>query len=124
MKKILIADDSMTARMILKRCMEMIGFKGSAWLEAKDGAEALGIASREKPDLLLIDLNMPRMGGEELLAALKQDPALKAIPVVVVSSVAGDDKKGRLASLGAHGSATKPISPAGLKEALGLLAAA
>lgn len=122
MTKILVADDSMTARMILKRCLEMIGFKTAVFLEAQDGQEALEMAEREAPDLIVADLNMPRMDGESLLRALKAGPATQAIPVVIASSAVNAVKNERLKALGSHGIVAKPVSPATLRQALGALA--
>lgn len=122
MKKILVADDSMTARMIIKRCLEMIGFKEVRFLEAKDGMEALALAETEAPDLIVADLNMPRMDGETLLKSLKEGARTKVVPVVIASSAVNAIKNERLRALGAHGIVAKPVSPATLREALGALA--
>lgn len=122
MKKILIADDSLTARMILRRCLEMMGLKEARFLEAKDGQEALELAGRESPDLVLADLNMPRLDGGGLLKALKEAPATAAIPVVIASSAVNPVRNETLKSLGAHGIVAKPVSPAALRQALGALA--
>lgn len=121
MKKILIADDSMTARMIVKRCLEMLGYKEAHYLEAKDGEEALTMAAKEIPDLVMADLNMPRMDGESLLKSLKADPNTKSIPVVIASSAVNAVKNERLMTLGAFGIVAKPVSPASLRQALGAL---
>jgi two-component system, chemotaxis family, chemotaxis protein CheY len=120
--KILIADDSMTARMIVKRCLEMVGFKDAQFVEAKDGEEAFSLASKDVPDLVMADLNMPRMDGETLLKALKAAVVTKSIPVVIASSAVNAVKNERLMSLGAFGIIAKPVSPASLRIALGALA--
>jgi two-component system chemotaxis response regulator CheY len=119
MPKILIADDSRTARMIVRRCLEMAGFQGSAFLEADDGQAALEMAGRESPDLIVADLNMPRLDGEALLRFLKEAPATKPIPVVIASSAVNAVRSQRLTELGAHGIVQKPVSPAALSQALG-----
>lgn len=122
MNKILVADDSATARMILKRCLEMAGFKGADFLEAKDGQEALEMAEAHLPGFIVADLNMPRMDGESLLTALKASDATKGIPVVIASSAVNPVKNERLQALGALGIVAKPVSPATLRQALGPLA--
>lgn len=122
MNKILVADDSMTARMILRRCLEMVGWKNAVFLEAKDGQEALELALREAPDLIVADLNMPRMDGEKLLTALKADARTNAVPVLIASSAVNPQKNERLTAIGAHGIVAKPVSPAALRQALGALA--
>ncbi len=121
MKKILIADDSMTARMIVKRCLEMMGIKESQFFEAKDGEEALTMANQELPDLVIVDLNMPRMDGESLLKVLKTNSYTQAIPVIIASSAVNTIKNERLIALGAYGIVAKPVSPASLRQALGAL---
>jgi two-component system chemotaxis response regulator CheY len=124
MKKILIADDSMTARMILRRCLEMIGLKEARFIEAKDGREALEMSGSQSPDFILADLNMPNLDGEGLLKALKEAPATRGIPVVIASSALNPVRNERLSALGAHAVVAKPVSPATLRQALGPLAEA
>lgn len=119
MPKILIADDSRTARMIVRRCLEMAGFQGSAFLEADDGEAALALAASEAPDLIVADLNMPKLDGENLLKSLKEAPATRPIPVVIASSAVNAVRSQRLTELGALGIVQKPISPAALSHALG-----
>lgn len=121
MKKILVADDSATARMILIRCLEMVGFKQAQFLEAKDGQEALEIAAKEMPALIVADLNMPRMDGESLVKNLKAVTETRAIPVVIASSAVNPVKNERLQALGVLGILAKPVSPAALKQALGAM---
>lgn len=81
-----------------------------------DGASALAYLRKEppydeaaRPDLVLLDLHLPRMGGLELLAAMKADPALASIPVVVVTSSRSDADARRALELGAAGFVTKPF---------------
>lgn len=119
MPKILIADDSRTARMIVRRCLEMAGFQGAAFLEADDGEAALALAGREAPDLIVADLNMPKLDGEALLKSLKEAHATRPIPVVIASSAVNAVRSRRLSELGAHGIVQKPVSPASLAHALG-----
>jgi two-component system, chemotaxis family, chemotaxis protein CheY len=122
MNTILVADDSTTARMIVRRCLEMIGFKEARFVEAKDGEEALAMAGKEAPDLIVADLNMPRMDGESLLKALKAGVGTMAVPVIIASSAVNAVKNERLIALGAHAITAKPVSPASLRQALGALA--
>jgi two-component system chemotaxis response regulator CheY len=112
----------MTARMILRRCLEMIGFKEARFMEAKDGQEALEMATADPPDFVLADLNMPRMDGESLLKALKEGGVTGKVPVVIASSAVNAVRNERLTALGAHGILAKPVSPASLRQALGPLA--
>lgn len=83
---------------------------------AKDGVEALAYLRREapyenapRPDIILLDLNLPRMDGRELLAIIKEDAALKRIPVVILTT--SDDEKDVLATYNLHANCyiTKPV---------------
>jgi two-component system, chemotaxis family, chemotaxis protein CheY len=119
MQTVLIADDSMTSRLILRRCLEMIGFQGTKFLEAKDGKEAYESAEKDLPSLILADLNMPQWDGEQLIAKLKGNSKLASTPVVVVTSASNPIRKERLLGLGAYGVIAKPVSPATVREGLG-----
>src|SRR5262249_42748138 len=85
---VMIIDDSPTVRRILTNLIKSAGWVPQA---AKDGQEALEILHRSPPpDLLLVDVEMPRMDGYELLATLKGSEAYRGIPVVMVTSRAGE----------------------------------
>ena len=94
-----------------------------------DGREALEFLHRQgerfaampRPDLILLDLNMPRMDGRECLAALKQDPDLRDIPVVVLTTSEVDRDIAACYSLGAAGYITKPVEVHKFMEAIGQL---
>ena len=118
---IIITDDSKTARMITKRCLEIAGFQNSSFLEAKNGEEALQMAKDNPVDLMVIDLNMPKMDGGSLLKRLKSSPRLNHIPVLVISSLVSEAKEAELKELGAFAALSKPISPAGLSKILNSL---
>lgn len=119
MLTVLIADDSMTSRLILRRCLEMIGFQGTRFVEAKDGKEAYESAERDSPSLILADLNMPNLDGEQLITKLKGNSKLAATPVVVVTSASTPVRRERLMSIGAYGVISKPVSPATVRDGLG-----
>ena len=118
MKKVLVADDSAMSRMIVLRCLEMAGLKPEEAIQAGNGKEALELALALGPDLIIADLNMPVMGGEDLLAAVKAEPRLKDTPVLIVSSALNPDRAARLLSMGAMGTLLKPVSPPGIRRAL------
>ncbi len=117
-EKIIIADDSATARMIIKRCLEIAGFFEVQVREANDGQEALSLAKENPADLLITDLNMPNMDGRTLLKHVKASPRLNAIPVLVISSASNDAMEKELVDLGALGVVNKPITPTSVSEAL------
>lgn len=80
-------------------------------------------ASSPKPDLILLDLNMPRVDGREVLDEIKRDPALRAIPVVVLTTSKAEEDLERTYASGASGFVTKPASFRGLREAISKIGA-
>ena len=115
---VIIADDSSTARMIIKRCLEIAGCLNVKFFEANDGEQALEIAKQNQIALLLTDLNMPNMDGISLLKRVKSSPTLTDIPVIVISSASHPAKDSELTRLGALAVLSKPISPASLSMVL------
>lgn len=90
---------------------------------AADGMEALAhlqrkppFAHAERPDLILLDLNLPKMGGREVLAAIKHDPALKTIPVVILTSSDAEQDIVKSYQLGANCYVTKPVGLDGFQS--------
>ena len=118
MKRIIIADDSTTARMFIKRCLQIIGLGDAEIIEAEHGKEALTAAKAQPVDLLLTDLNMPVMDGETLVKWVKASPKLCDLPVVVITSAGNPAKEAQLLELGAHRVLNKPVSPPVMMEAL------
>lgn len=118
MKRIVIADDSATARMFIKRCLDIIGLGDAEVIEAEHGKEALAAAKAEPTDLLLTDLNMPVMDGETLLKWVKASPKLMDMPVVIITSAGNPAKEKELLELGALRVINKPVAPPMLMDAL------
>ncbi len=118
MKRIVIADDSATARMFIKRCLEIIGCGGAELVEAANGKEALARVKEAPTDLVITDLNMPVMDGETLLKWINANPKLNQIPVLVVSSAGTPAKEAELMGLGALAILSKPVNPPALLEKL------
>lgn len=83
-KRILLAEDDRFLRKAAEATLKQHGFDV---LTATDGEEALRLARAERPDLILLDLIMPKLQGFEALRALKADPATRAIPVIVLSNL-------------------------------------
>lgn len=111
-------DDSPAMRAFVRRVIEVSGFELSSCFEAGHGGEALAILRREWVDLVLTDVNMPGMDGEEFLRRLEADELLRALPVVVVSTDATAQRMQKMLSLGARGYVTKPFSPESLRAEL------
>ncbi|MGB9236856.1 MAG: response regulator [Terriglobales bacterium] len=84
MTNLLVVDDSRFIRNAIKRILAEAGF---GVVDVGDGEEALQLAHESKPDLIILDMLLPKMGGELLLRSLKHDPTTANIPVVVVSSL-------------------------------------
>lgn len=118
MSYVLIVDDSALARMIVRRSLAAAGFADSAMKEAPDGAAALAVVKQRAPQLIVADVNMPNMTGEELLAHLAVSRELRVIPVIMCSSAVNDAMMARLSRLGARAVLKKPFSPAELHGAL------
>jgi two-component system, chemotaxis family, chemotaxis protein CheY len=115
---ILIADDSSTLRKIIIRCIQQTQLSVEKLVEAGDGEEALALLRANKIDLLLSDINMPKMSGLELLSAVKADPALKHIPVLLISTEGRVETVVEAANLGAAGYVKKPFTPAEIQAKL------
>ncbi|HXC65587.1 MAG TPA: response regulator, partial [bacterium] len=86
--------------------------------EAGNGLQALEVLRRDWVDLVLADLNMPEMGGVELIEAMSKDPLLAAVPVVVVSSEGNQTVIDSLSSKGTRGFIRKPCEPAMLRRVI------
>src|SRR5271166_6886626 len=84
MTKILLVEDSKFLRLTAERALARAGYEMST---AVDGEEALRMACEKLPDLILLDMLLPRLSGPEVLKALKKDPVTRAIPVVVMTGM-------------------------------------
>ena len=80
---IMIVEDYDDTRMLLKQCLEGLGFNV---LEACNGQEAVDIADRERPDLILMDLDLPILDGIAATQCIRQKPALEGVPIVAVTA--------------------------------------
>lgn len=118
MKRIIIADDSGTARMFIKRCFEISGCQDVEFLEAGNGVEVLEQLKKTSVDLVVSDLHMPEMDGTELLKRIKSSPRFHETPVIIISSAANPKKVEELKALLALDVLSKPISPASVSKAI------
>jgi two-component system, cell cycle response regulator DivK len=107
-KRILVVEDHEDNRQILR---DLLGNAGYQMIEAETGEDGLAAAAAHKPDLILMDIQLPGLDGYEATRRLKADPTLSSIPIIVVTSYAlsGDDAKARAAGCDAY--VTKPFSP-------------
>jgi CheY-like chemotaxis protein len=113
MAKILIAEDERDIRDLITFTL---GFAGFEVLAAANGEEALNLARQNLPDLILMDVRMPRMTGYEACAAMKADPKLKDIPVVFLSAKGQDAEIQTGLQAGAVDYLLKPFAPDQLTE--------
>src|SRR3954467_4836803 len=107
-KRILVVEDQEDNRRIVH---DLLSASGYELIEATTGEDGLKLAAAQKPDLILMDIQLPGMDGYEVTRRIKSNPQLAHIPIIVVTSYAlsGDDKKAFEA--GCNGYVTKPFSP-------------
>jgi two-component system cell cycle response regulator DivK len=107
-KRILVVEDQEDNRQILRDLLASAGYEMT---EAGDGEAALVAVKAQRPDLILMDIQLPLMDGYEATRRIKADPDSKSIPIIVVTSYAlsGDEGKARAAGCDAY--VTKPYSP-------------
>jgi len=115
---VLVVDDSAAIRKILQRVLRQTGMAIGAIHEAGDGQEALEVLKKIRPGLVLTDINMPKMDGLQLLAAMKETDAWRDIPVVMITTEGGELKVGEAVRLGAAGYVRKPFTADQIKEKL------
>ncbi len=113
---ILIVDDSPAMRRVVRRVVDLSGFDIGKYLEAGDGCQALTVLHAEHVDLIVTDINMPVMDGEQLLLAIRSDRDLAGIPVLVVSTDQSAARVQYMMDHGANGYISKPFVPAALSE--------
>ena len=114
--KILIVDDFSTMRRIIKNLLRDLGFTNTA--EADDGTSALPMLKAGGFDFLVTDWNMPGMTGIDLLKAVRADPNLASLPVLMVTAEAKRDQIVAAAQAGVNGYVVKPFTAQTLKEKL------
>jgi len=114
--KILIVDDFPTMRRIIKNLLKDLGFENVD--EAEDGAMALEKLRNGNFEFVVSDWNMPNMDGLEMLKAIRADPALSKLPVLMVTAEAKKENIIAAAQAGANGYVVKPFTAATLEEKL------
>lgn len=112
MKTVLVADDEPTIRTLVNAILEGCGV---CTLEAADGPEALDMARRYQPDLVLLDVVMPRMDGFTVCQRMKAEKSMALTPVLLLTALAQESDHQRARRVGADGIVQKPFSPAVLR---------
>lgn len=114
--KFLVVDDFATMRRIVRNLLKGLGFSNIE--EAEDGAQALEMLQAGRFDFVVCDWNMPNMSGIELLAAVRADPNLKMLPVLMVTAESKKESIIEAAQAGASGYIIKPFTAVMLDEKL------
>ncbi len=111
----LVVDDSITVRRVTQRLLERNGMRV---VTAKDGLEAVSVLQDEIPDVILLDIEMPRMDGYEVASHVRNDPRLKDIPIVMITSRVGEKHRARAIELGVNEYLGKPYQEGQLLQAI------
>lgn len=107
--RVLIIDDEEDTREIAKMSLSILG--GLDVIDAENGKEGIEVASRERPDVILLDMMMPIMDGPSTLEALRSNEVTKDIPVIFLTAKAMTSEIEKLKRMGARGVLTKPFDP-------------
>jgi two-component system cell cycle response regulator DivK len=107
-KCILVVEDQDDNKKIMR---DLLGTADYEMMEAENGEQAVAMVAQRRPDLILMDIQLPILDGYEATRRIKADPALRSIPIIAVSSYAlsGDDQKARV--VGCNDFVSKPFSP-------------
>jgi CheY-like chemotaxis protein len=114
-KTILVADDSAMIRRIVGQIIQQLGHKA---LLAENGEKGLSLIRSAKPDLVIMDIEMPMMTGIEATARIKSDPETSHIPVLIFTSLGSEEDIRKAREAGCQGFLNKPISKEALQESI------
>lgn len=114
-KTVLIVEDD---PMSLKLTRDLLKIFGYNTIQASDGQQGIDLAKSKKPDLILMDIMMPKVDGYTACGAIKSNPATKNIPVIMVTALGFDLNKKLAETVGASGYITKPINNMELQNTL------
>jgi len=115
---ILIVDDSNIIRSMVKRTISMSKLPVHAFMEAKNGREAIDILNSSWVDIVFTDLNMPVMDGLSLIKTMKQTVDLNDIPVVVITTEGNTNRLDELVNAGAYTCLRKPFTPEKIRDVI------
>jgi len=110
---VMVIDDSVTVRKVTTRLLERHGFEV---ITAKDGVDAIATLQDVKPDIMLLDIEMPRMDGFEVATLVRHDERLQDVPIIMITSRTGQKHKDRALSIGVNGYLGKPFQEHDLLE--------
>ena len=112
----LVVDDSPTMRQLISFSLKR--FKGCKIVEAVDGVDALKKLQDTKVDMILADINMPVMDGLKLVSLVRQDPKIKHVPIIIITTEGAEEDRHRGLALGANAYIVKPIQSAHLLKTI------
>ncbi len=112
---VMVVDDSITVRKVTTRLLERNGYKV---LTAKDGVDAMGQLQEVVPDMMLLDIEMPRMDGFELATHMRNDAELKHVPIIMITSRTGDKHRERAQQIGVNNYLGKPYQENDLLDSI------
>jgi chemosensory pili system protein ChpA (sensor histidine kinase/response regulator) len=111
----LVVDDSITVRRVTQRFLERNGMRV---MTAKDGVDAMALLAEHVPDVILLDIEMPRMDGYEVAAHVRNDPRLADVPIIMITSRVGEKHRARAIELGVDDYLGKPYQESQLLDAI------
>lgn len=114
---VLVVDDSAVMRQMVVRTLKMSGVPVGTILEASNGEEGLFVLQDQWVDLLMLDVNMPVMNGEEMLRRIRGNPETSSLPVIIVSTEGSETRLSALQELGAS-IVRKPFAPETLRDVI------
>jgi len=114
----MVVDDSAAMREFIVRVIELSGLEVGTCMQASNGREALDLLRANWIDIVLTDINMPVMNGEQFVTSMFEDEMLRKIPVLVISTDGSERRVQRMMSLGARGYVKKPFSPETLRRSM------
>jgi chemosensory pili system protein ChpA (sensor histidine kinase/response regulator) len=111
----LVVDDSITVRRVTQRLLERNGMRV---MTARDGMDAVALLAENVPDIILLDIEMPRMDGYEVAAHVRNDPRLREVPIIMITSRVGEKHRARAIELGVNDYLGKPYQESQLIDAI------
>jgi chemosensory pili system protein ChpA (sensor histidine kinase/response regulator) len=111
----MVVDDSITVRRVMERFLERNGLKV---VTAKDGLDAISVLQDAKPDIILLDIEMPNMDGYEFATHVRNDPRVADVPIIMITSRVGDKHRARAIEIGVNDYLGKPYQDSQLLDAI------
>ena len=116
----MVVDDSITVRRVMERFLQRNGLRV---VTAKDGLDAISVMRDHKPEIILLDIEMPRMDGYEFAAHVRNDERVSDVPIIMITSRVGDKHRARAIEIGVNDYLGKPYQDSALLDAVARLLA-